>query len=182
MPSEQNHIAIALRSVVTMKQIASRAVLLLVVLGCRYAGPFAGGASEIHEGSFSNRVQRILREGGGARPDSVLLPPAARDSAAIFLFAATVDGTGVRNAEVVVEPISLVAGKEHKWRPVDPYGVFVARYPAGEYTVHVRSPFHWEAKKVVRLGAGAVDTLLAVMRNGAEYGRPTYRGFPPFED
>ncbi|HEU4996957.1 MAG TPA: hypothetical protein VFT29_19200 [Gemmatimonadaceae bacterium] len=165
-----------------MKRTASRTLLLLIVLGCRYAGPFAGGASEIREGSFSNRVARILRDDGGARPDSVLLPAGARDSAAIYLFAATVDGTGVRNAEVVVQPISLLAGKEQQWQTVDRYGVFVARYPPGEYTVHVRSPFHWEARKVVRLGAGAVDTLLAIMRNGAEYGRPTYRGFPPFED
>jgi hypothetical protein len=48
----------------------------------------------------------------------------------------------------------------------------------GEYVVFVQDEFHWAARKLVRLGPGSVDTLLAIMRNAADVGGRETVGSP----
>ena len=142
---------------------------VVAAAGCYYAGPLAGGASEIREGTLPSRVQRLLRDAGGARPAEAILPPTARaDSAAIYLVVVDEWPRAVSTAQVVVLPHSASTPNYPAggWESVDAFGVYSRRLIPGEYVVFVRDPYHWAARRRVRLQPGAVDTLLAVMRTG----------------
>lgn len=137
--------------------------------GCRYAGPLAGGASEIREGTLPSQVRRLMRDAGGARPAEAILPATARaDSAAIYLIVVDEWPRAVPTAQVVVLPHSASTPNYPAggWEPVDAFGVYSRRLIPGEYVVFVRDPYHWAARRRVRLEQGAIDTLLAVMRTG----------------
>jgi hypothetical protein len=148
--------------------------------GCHYAGPLAGGASEIREGGLPDRVSRFLAEGGGARTVDELLPASVGDSAAIYLVVVDQRALGIGNAQVAILPhtMSTPSLPKEGWHPVDAHGVYTKRFTPGEYFVFVQDPFHWTAKKLVRLRAGAVDTLLAVMRSGVGQGDRAFQPFP----
>lgn len=146
--------------------------VLAVSGSCRYAGPFAPGRSEIQEGTLPARVTRWLGEGGGALPLEELLPPDVTDSAVVYLVVVDQRAIGVENAKVAVLPhtMSMPNYPKDGWQPVGARGVYAKRLVPGEYVVYVQDPFHWSARKLVRLRAGSVDTLLAVMRSAVEQG------------
>jgi hypothetical protein len=139
------------------------ALLSIILAGCStYAGPMFG-SSEIRQGAFPERVSRFLRDAGGARPTTALLPPGARDSGAIYLLVADRRGVGIDAAQVAVLLRDRDTPKPPAdgWQPVDGFGVLTASR-------------HWLARHQIQVRAGAIDTLLAVMRNGAD-GRGFYQ-------
>jgi hypothetical protein len=156
-------------------------VILIAVASCHYAGPLAGGRSEIREGTFPDRVARILFEAGGARAPDVMLPPSALDSAAIYLLVVDQDASGLATAAVAVLPHSDSTSKYPRdgWLPVDAFGVYSQRFAPGEYFVFVQDRYHWSARKLVQLSANSIDTLLAVMRSGVQQGDWTFQPFSP---
>jgi hypothetical protein len=152
------------------------ALLSIILAGCStYAGPMFG-SSEIRQGAFPERVSRFLRDAGGARPTTALLPPGARDSGAIYLLVADRRGVGIDAAQVAVLLRDRDTPKPPAdgWQPVDGFGVLTAQLSPGEYVVYVRTSRHWLARHQIQVRAGAIDTLLAVMRNGAD-GRGFYQ-------
>jgi hypothetical protein len=155
-------------------------ITLLATASCHYAGPLSGATSDIREGTVPDRVKRFVLDEGGARAPEAILPPNARDSAAIFLVAVDQRALGVAAARVAVLPHNESTPKYPKegWQKVDSFGVYSQRFGPGEYMVFVDSPFHWSARKLVQLRAGSVDTLLAVMRNGAQQGDRAIGPFP----
>jgi hypothetical protein len=152
---------------------------LLVAGACHYAGPLAGGGSQIAEGTPPDRVRRFLADGGGARPLESILPSTARDSAAIYIIVVDQRALGLANARVAVlaHSQSMPDFPKEGWQQVDPHGVLAQRFAPGEYMVYVQDQFHWAARKLVQLRAGSVDTLLAVMRSGMN-GDRTFQPFP----
>jgi hypothetical protein len=153
--------------------------LAIAAVACHYAGPLAGGGSQIAEGTPPDRVRRLLSEAGGARPVDAILTATANDSAAIYLIVVDQRALGLANASVAILPhaASMPNFPKEGWQPVDAYGVFVQRFVPGEYMVYVQDQYHWAARKLVQLRAGSVDTLLAVMRSGMN-GDRTFQPFP----
>lgn len=156
-------------------------LILVWVAACRYGGPLAGGGSEIREGTLPDRVARLLNEAGGDRSATAALSASAPDSAAIFLLAIDQRALGLRTAQVAVLPRNESTSKfpREGWRSVDSFGVYAERFAPGEYVVFVQDPRHWAARKVIRLRAGGVDTLLAIMRSGVQQGDRSFPAFPP---
>lgn len=152
--------------------------VLLAVGACHYAGPLAGGGSQIREGTLPDRVARFLAEGGGAQPVESLLPSGSLDSAALFLVVVDQRAIGLANAKVAVLPHSMDTPDFPKegWRPVDSHGVYVRRFVPGEYMVYVKDQFHWAARKILRLRVASVDTVLVVMRSSVD--DRTFQPFP----
>jgi len=162
--------------------LAVTTTLGVAAVACHYAGPLAGGGSSIREGALPDRAARFLAEAGGARSIHQLLPTTAADSAAIYLLVVDHRALGVPGAKVAVLPRSTTMPDYPKtgWEPVDSHGVFARRLAPGEYVVFVQDEFHWSARRLVRLGAGRVDTLLAIMRNAADVGGRELVGSPFF--
>jgi len=159
----------------------ARLALLSIVVGCRYGGPLAGGRSEIREGTLPDLPARFLQDAGAARSMDDLLPAAAVDSAAIYLLAIDQRAFGLANVKVAVlaRGDSTAKFPRSGWENVDAHGVYVRRFSPGEYVVFVQDPFHWAARRVIRLRVNAVDTLLAIMRSGVVPGGRDVMGFPP---
>jgi hypothetical protein len=167
------------RLTLIVTRTAALVALAIAADACHYAGPLAGGGSQIAEGTPPDRVRRLLTEAGGARPADAILPTTASDSAAIYMIVVDQRALGLTNASVAILPhaASMPNFPKEGWQHVDPYGVFVQRFAAGEYVVYVQDQYHWAARKLVQLHAGRVDTLLAVMRSGMN-GDRTFQPFP----
>jgi hypothetical protein len=143
-------------------------ILFVLATACSYARLPLPTASEVREGGFPSRVDRFLQQAGGARTSDRLLPESARDSAAIYLLVVNPRAEGLGSAEVVVLP-RAAAGRTYPrdgWRAVDAFGVYAGRFELGEYIVFVRDPHAWSTRRALKLKAGVIDTLLAVMRTG----------------
>lgn len=179
MPSPSQETAIARYAA----RVLAVAVMLGFVSACRYPGPLASGGSAIREGTLPDRPARFLAEAGGALTVERILPATATDSAAIYLLAIDQRALGLASAQVAVLPHSLNIPSFPKsgWEHVDARGLFTRRFAPGEYVVFVKDEFHWPARRVVRLSAGTIDTLLAVMRNAAANSTSGVIGFPPVQ-
>lgn len=155
--------------------------LIGVAAACHYAGPLASGGSSIREGTLPDRPARFLAEAGGALSPDRILPATASDSAAVYLLVIDQRALGIPSAQVAVLAHSYNTPDLPKngWEHVDAHGLFTRRFGPGEYVVFVKDEFHWPTRRIVRLSAGSIDTLLAVMRNAAANGSTDLSRFPP---